>query len=259
MHCKLPVSGKAISLLLPSGWEDVLLCEWRGEGSAMAHRLLGSITAKDAGQETFDWGDLPITDIEWALLLLRRSLFGDFVTTSVVCKQPECGAKIDVSFRIRDYLGQFQLDMPTGVEKAQEPGWFSLTEMGIKFRLPTGNDRHAVAHSSQPALELKRLCVLAEGIPEEWQERVEESLEAMAPVISGILSGECPECGLAGEFYFDVQSYVLQELIDQAKFVFEDVHLIASRYQWSEDAILNLPRQRRYRYVESIIRDRSVD
>ena len=259
MHCRLPVSGKEISLLLPSGREDVLLCEWRGDGTAMAHRLLGSITAKNAGQETFDWGDLPITDIEWALLLVRRSLFGDFVTTSVVCKQPECGAKIDISFRIRDYLGEIQLGMPSEVEKAQELGWFSFAEKGIKFRLPTGHDRHAAAHSSQPALELKRRCVLAEGIQEECLERVEEFIEAMAPVISGILSGECPECGLTGEFYFDVQSYVLQELIDQAKYVFEDVHLIASHYQWSEDAILNLPRQRRYRYVESIIRDRSVD
>lgn len=258
MLCKLPVSGNEITLRLPSGREDVLLCEWTGEQSALAHCLLDAVTGKNAWQGATDWGDMPITDIEWALLLLRRALFGDCVMAEIVCRQAQCKAKIDISFRISDYLGQFQAVMPPNVAKSPEPGWFSLAGNDIRFRLPTGNDRHAVAHSPQAGLELMKRCGLSESLPEMLLEQVEDSLEAMAPVISGVLRGACPECGSAGDFYFDVQSYVLQELIDQARFVFEDVHLLAGHYRWSENDILNLPRQRRFRYVEAIIRGRSV-
>lgn len=224
----------------------------------MAFELLNSITEKNAKEAAFDWRTLPITDIEWALLFLRCTLFSDVVKTSVVCYQPDCGAKIDVSFSIQDYLGQFQVTLPSNVEKTQEPGWFSVLGENIKFRLPTGNDRYLVSRSPQPEIELQKRCVVPDCLTKELIEQIQEYLQVMSPIISGVLSGKCPECSIAGDFYFDVQTYVLKELIDQAKFVFEDVHLLAGHYQWAEEAILNLPRERRYRYVEAIIRDRSM-
>ena len=257
MHFKLPVSGKEVTLRLPSGEEDVLLCEWQDDETALARALLNAIT-DEIGQDHVEWGDLPVTDFEWTLLLLRRSLFGDFVRTSSSCTQPDCGAKIDISFGIGNYLEQFQMNRPAEVEKLPEPGWFSLAGKNIKFRLPTGNDQQAVTHVSNPELELQRRCVVPDNLSGDLLQQVQDSLESMSPTISGLLRGECRECGCMGDFYFDVQTYVLRELLDQAKFVFEDIHLLAGHYHWSEEAILNLPRQRRYRYVEAIIRDRSV-
>jgi len=258
MHCQLPVSGKEATLRLPCGKEDVLLCDWKDGESALARALLNAITHNIAGQDHVEWGELPVTDLEWTLLLLRRSLFGDFVRTSASCMQPDCGAKIDIAFRIGDYLGQFQMNRPDEVEQSPEPGWFSLAGNDIKFRVPTGNDQQAVSHVAQPELELQRRCVVPGNLSGDLLQQVQDTLESMAPAISELLRGECPECGGMGDYYFDVQTYVLKELIDQAKFVFEDVHLLAGHYRWSEEAILNLPRQRRYRYVEAIIRDRSV-
>ena len=258
MHFKLPVSGKEVTLRLPSGEEDVLLCEWQDDETALARALLNAITDEIAGQDHVEWGDLPVTDFEWTLLLLRRILFGDFVRTSSSCNQLDCGAKIDISFGIGDYLAQFQMNMPAEVEKSPESGWFSLAGKDIKFRLPTGNDQQAVAHVAQPELELQKRCVIPDDLSGDLLEQVQDSLESMAPAISGLLRGECRECGNMGDFYFDVQTYVLRELLDQAKFIFEDTHLLAGHYHWSEDDILNLPRQRRNRYVEAIIRDRSL-
>lgn len=258
MHYKLPVSAKEVSLRLPCGKEDILLSEWKEGEAALARVLLNAITNEIDGQEHVEWGNLPVTDFEWTLLLLRRYLFGDLVRTSASCTQPDCGAKIDISFRIGDYLQQFPIKIPADVERLSEPGWFSLTGKNVKFRLPNGNDQQVLSQVSQPELELQKLCVIPNNLSGDLLQKVEDSLESMAPSISGFLSGACPECGCMGDFYFDVKTYVLLELLDQAKFVYEDVHLLARHYHWSEEDILNLPRQRRYRYVEAIIRDRDA-
>ncbi len=259
MRCLLPVSKKIIDLRPPDGREDVLLCEWTGGETALALALLNTLTHALTGQDQVDWGELPVTDGEWALLQLRNFLFGDAVRTGSVCKQSDCGAKIDISFRIGDYLGQFQTAVPPDVEKLPEPGWFALAGKGIQFRLPTGNDQLAASFASQPEFELQKRCVVPGNLPEDLLQRLQETMECMAPSLSGLLHGPCPECCRSGEFYFDVQTYVLRELMDQAKFVFEEVHLLAEHYHWSERDILSLPRQRRYRYVDAITRERGLN
>jgi len=50
--------------------------------------------------------------------------------------------------------------------------------------------------------------------------------------------------------YFDVESYVVQELSQHAAGIYQDVHLLALHYKWPEDQILALPRNRRRQYVE---------
>ena len=75
-------------------------------------------------------------------------------------------------------------------------------------------------------------------------------MEWLAPPLSGEINGQCPECGARVSFWFDVQSYVQRELYFDAEFLYEDVHQLATRYHWSEEKILSLPRQRRMQYVE---------
>jgi hypothetical protein len=57
--------------------------------------------------------------------------------------------------------------------------------------------------------------------------------------------------------YFDVQQFVLRELRDQATFLYEDVHLVASQYHWPESGILDLPSRRRVQYAEMIAEAKS--
>jgi hypothetical protein len=54
------------------------------------------------------------------------------------------------------------------------------------------------------------------------------------------------------EILFDPQQFVLQELQNQARFVYEEIHLLAMYYQWSKAEILALPRSRRMYYAERI-------
>jgi hypothetical protein len=77
-------------------------------------------------------------------------------------------------------------------------------------------------------------------------------MEAMAPRLSRPMLGRCPECKADIPFYFDVHSFVLQELRDHAASVYHDVHLLALHYKWPEGQILELPRSRRMQYAEML-------
>jgi hypothetical protein len=77
-------------------------------------------------------------------------------------------------------------------------------------------------------------------------------MAAIAPVLSDVVRGLCPECGIAFDMHFDVQSFVLAELRGQAAFLYEDMHLLAGRYHWSEEAVLQIPSRRRAHYAALI-------
>jgi hypothetical protein len=88
--------------------------------------------------------------------------------------------------------------------------------------------------------------------------RVENAMEALAPPLSHTVQGQCPECGSVLDLYFDAQQFCLQELRGQALFIYDDVHLLAMEYHWSEADILALPRNRRAQYAERVRQERSV-
>jgi hypothetical protein len=99
---------------------------------------------------------------------------------------------------------------------------------------------------------LIRRCVRPADPPRRLLRRIENALDALAPSPATDLQGVCPECGENFELRFDPQSFSLREMREQAAFIYEDVHLIAQHYRWSEAEIMALPRRRRLRYAEFI-------
>lgn len=77
-------------------------------------------------------------------------------------------------------------------------------------------------------------------------------MEILAPNLAQNLQGQCSECGAMVEIFFDPQQFTLREFRNQAAFIYEEIHLLAMYYQWSESAILALPRQRRMQYAERL-------
>jgi hypothetical protein len=75
-------------------------------------------------------------------------------------------------------------------------------------------------------------------------------MEALAPSLSGELTGVCLECGSSIRVHFDARGYCLQELRAYAFGVLADVDMLAQRYHWSEREILEMPSIRRARYAE---------
>jgi len=248
---QLPVSRMEVTLRPPGGTEDLLLTESPSLDTSLAIELVRRI-ARPTGSAEIDWGQLFVADLEALLLVLRQGVFGDVIRASKVCAAPACRARIEVSFRISEYLEHYKPRFPQKWKSADD-GWFSLEGHSVKFRLPRVGDQLAAATDLERGLI--RRCVVPADVPWRWRHRVERAMESLAPGLSRTLGAKCPECQEETHFFFDVQRFVLEELRDQALFVFRDVHLLALHYKWSESEILALPQWRRIQYAELLGQD----
>jgi hypothetical protein len=237
--------------------EDLMLLETPGSDTGLALALVSHLTG-GVEEQVIDWSHLTVTDLEVLLLRLRQMVFGDLVRTDVACPVVACGRRIDVSFRIEDYLDHHRPRRARGVEVAEEPGWFRLRDNDITFRLPSAADQAAIAGLAEPKRELIRRCIRPTPLSARWIERVERAMEALAPSLSEI-QGECLECHTVIDMHFDVQRFVLRELRDQAEFIYQDIHLLARYYHWPEEKILALPTHRRSRYADMLAQERRQD
>lgn len=251
MRFRLPVSGLEILLRQPAGLEELLLAEAGCCDADLALVLMERLGRLSDGG-ALDWSVLPLTDLDAALLRLRQGLLGDHLRADVACGSGECGARVDISFRIRDYLAHHVPRSVEGLVRAAEPGWYSLREAGVDFRLPSGADLVAIALEPEGEEALARRCIRPAGLSPLLRQQVETAMESLAPNLCGELEGPCPECGAPVRARFEPLRYVLLEFRALAASIHEEIHLLAQGYHWSEEAILALPRHRRALYAERI-------
>lgn len=247
----LPVSGLDVCLRTLRGKEDLLLSEATVLNTRLAIALLSGIVQSVDGSE-IELEHLTITDLDTLLLLTRKTLFGNLIRADATCPAEHCGARIEVAFEVENYLAHEQPRKVRGVEPTDKIRWFHFQNLPISFRLPTGADQIEIAYHPHPEDALIQRCVHPSDLPAKQRKRVERAMEAMAPNLVQLLQGQCAECGAVVEILFDPQQFVLQELQNQARFVYEEIHLLAMYYQWSEAEILALPRSRRMYYAERI-------
>lgn len=239
----LPVSGLEPDLRHPNGVDELTLCE--AAGSAVSR----SITFLSTLSDSIDWSALTVTDFEVLLLRLRERVLGDACDLGFAC--PECMARVEVSFRISDFLDGVRSRQPASVEKTPgRPGWFTCE--GVAFRLPTAGDQVAVEGRPDAPRRLAELCIEAANPPARLRGRIERAMAALAPEVSRPLVGACPECGKLVEAGLHITRLVVSELTREAASLYDEVDLIARAYHWREAEILQLPRRRRRAYADRI-------
>jgi hypothetical protein len=248
---RLPVSGFPVIVHQPTGVEDLLLLEAPALDARFAMMLLDRLV-RTHDDVAVDWARLTVTDFEALLLLLRRASLGDIVRAETNCGATGCGARMDVSFRIEEYMASHSPRIPRGVDTSEGDGWLRVTGQGVRFRLPSAADLMAVDSETRPDRELLRRCVEPATVAAHMRRRIESAMETLAPRFSRTLSGECPECHARMDFYFDVQEFVLGELRAQVSSIYQEVHLLALYYKWPEVTILSLPRNRRIHYANAL-------
>lgn len=250
MRFRLPVSGLEVDVRPPSGTEDVLLADARVCDWPLTLRLI-ELIAQPVGRESFDWGELVVTDADALLLLTRRWLVAETVSGEVGCPNPGCEEQIEVAFGVGDYIGHHAPARPRGVVELGD-GWFGFDDehSDVQFRLPRCRDLVELAAAAEPERELAHRCVRPEGVPARVLRRVERAMESLAPILAHELDATCPGCGWTLGVHFDPQWFSLVELRRRAVPVYADVHLIASAYHWPEAEILALPGARRRAYAE---------
>ena len=264
----LPVSGLRVALTSPTGEEDLLLSEYGGSDTTLALSLAQRLArADDDGDAAVPaWSELPAADLDVLLLRLRQALIGDRITGDLYCRDPQCGSRVDISFSIEAYLAHHR-PRPVGsgrrgwrvAASAAEPGWFVFTppgasadaaSSGLRFRLPTVADQIHAVRAPDPEAALIRLCIQPPNAAAPLRRRAETAMEALAPLLSGELQGQCPDCGANVAAHFDPRRYCLRELRESARFVYADIDLLARRYHWDEESILGMPSVRRAVYAE---------
>jgi hypothetical protein len=250
---RLPVSGLHVNLLPPTGLEDVMLLEAPALDLSLALALLDRVVRPHEGR--LDPGAMVVTDYEAILLGVHRDAFGSQLKADLICGAGGCGSRAEVSFEIGGYLSHNRPRLPQDVTAVTaKSGWFQIQDDGIplRYRLPTAGDLVAVQSADKPEMEVLHRCVDGRIPGGKLLRKLEKAMEAQAPSLSGPLQAECPGCGAELFFFFDVQSFVLQELRDQAAFVYQDTHLLALNYHWTEAQILEMPRHRRMFYAEML-------
>jgi hypothetical protein len=264
---RLPVSGLDVLFRQTTGAEDIMLVEETSLDIHLALALADAL-ARFPNGEPVPWTSVPVSDLDAALLAMRRCFIGEQVNTSVVCvnarptappsvgghvtvpAESGCPARIDIAFRIGDYLAHHAPSVPREISPADDPGWFRLNGTDVAGRVVSCADQMAIEGRPDRELELVRRCVRPETTPTRLRRRLESAMAKLAPSLYDELDGSCPECGATVRIVFDPLRYVLAELRERARFVYQEVHLIAARYRWSEAEIMALPRSRRARYAE---------
>lgn len=140
------------------------------------------------------------------------------------------------------------------------------TEIGgrrVTLRRPTGADQIEWATSSEgerPGAMLRSIvtapsldALLANGASlEALETAVDAAMDTFDPLVGFHLHVTCPDCGSAADVSPDLAALALDRLSRAQQMLISEVHLLASRYHWSEKDVLELPHWRRERYIELI-------
>src|SRR5437660_1594608 len=137
---RLPVSGMEVLVRQPTGAEELLLLEAPvsgagyapSEAAALALALAGRLAQRVDGGAV-DGSTLAATDLDAFMLCLRQHCFGDPIRAETACPAEGCGARIDVAFRISDYLAHHAPRSARRVEPDGEAGWFRFTDAPVRF------------------------------------------------------------------------------------------------------------------------------
>jgi hypothetical protein len=165
-----------------------------------------------------------------------------------------CGAQYDLT-----------LDLGALPAKPEGQGFPTVTvdtTLGPRhFDVPNGTDEEALSADpaeEDPTRRLVGLCGLAEDAAAEATlladadiDAIDEALDAAAPQPSDRSASRCPSCGHPTEAEIEPLAFAFPSEIA----LLRDVHQIAARYHWNEDAILSLPTRRRRQYLALIRSD----
>ncbi len=185
---------------------------------------------------------LSVADRQYLVRALATRLGMDHLWLTGLCQR--CDERFDVEIA--------QSALPVKPAGAGYP-WATVDLAGtpVRVRVPNGQDQEALAHVHEPAeaQALLRARLTCGAAMEAWAwPLVEATIEALAPEAAEEVQTSCPHCGHANQLYVD--PYACLHIAGDA--LFDEIHQIASHYHWRERDILDLPRDRRQRYLALI-------
>ncbi len=250
----IPGTGGAADRDRPARVTAILACCTRDDSSPLEAR-------REAA-----W-DLPVGD-RMARLLRIVQLTEQRVSLEVTvpCPQPGCRQRLTL-----DLPFDGMLEHARGDRAGAGGSGSSLIELPraggtLALRLPTGRDQCAWQRipranpAEAMAAVVGSLVVRGTGPDtgddEAWHPEVlqamAEAMEQADPLVAFAVETVCPHCGCSLRLPLDLESVALDRLTRWRRRLMEDLHLLASHYGWTEEAILAIPARRRAEYREAI-------
>jgi hypothetical protein len=220
-----------VSLSEPTGRDELAV---DGVDTRSAVALLARLLA-DSPVEA---AALTAADRDALLAALHRHCWDDRIVATLTCTA--CARPFDLSFELSAV--QRHLAAPDSGWRAAGQGRVTRAD-GRSFLVPQGRDEIAAGALGRDTA-VAALLVAAEVASEDI-DLASAALDAAAPFLDIDLDAECAECGHQQRAHFDLQSYLLQRVLNERDALFGEVHVLASVYGWSLDDILTLPRATR--------------
>ena len=192
---------------------------------------------------------LTATERDRLLAELYRRTYGATIRNTLVCRS--CAQPFDIDFGI-DGLVTALAPAPDEIAQTEPDGTYRMPD-GVRFRIPSGADELAAGAlplEQAEALLMSRCVVEAPGPVD--AAAVQDAMERIAPILDLDLAGRCPECDAEQTVRFDLQSYLLQSLMQERHALWRETHRLATTYHWSLAEILALTRADR-QLLHSII------
>jgi hypothetical protein len=206
---------------------------------------------------------LTVGDREALLLHLRRITFGERMPCVLTCGNPGCREKMDLDLNASDLLSP---PYPDVREHHESEFAADGVRYRLRFRLPTGGDQEAAARAAGNDVQRGADLLLARCVE---QVRIGDAeplpVQALPPTVVGqvgarmveldpqaetLLDVACPVCGHRFSALFDTTIYFFQELAGRIEHLYQDVHILALHYHWSEADILEMTARKRRRYLD---------
>ncbi|HBA55065.1 hypothetical protein [Syntrophorhabdus aromaticivorans] len=216
--------------------------------------------------------NLLVADRQYLLLKIRELTFGENVQANIFCPWPDCGARVDIDFSIRDIPIResvqkgpaYRMDLSEDAAVVDGQG---LKYREVFFRLPNGADQEAVSpllrdNEAKALSTLLGRCILGVGpmknpgdelvrmLSPLARMEIEKEMEAVAPAVDLVMEARCPECGREFSIPFDLQDFFFGELKTSVDLLYREVHYLAYHYHWGEREIMEMSREKRRRYIE---------
>jgi len=232
---------------LLDAWERAL--PERPVGRALA--LLSAASGVGAGE----LAELSLGVRDRLLFALRERLFGTRLSSLASC--PICAETVEIVCETRD-LAIASDELPA------DASGMRLVAHGheIVYRRLTSADLLTLRPGEPPESSRWRLidrCILstsragaplaAEELPAEVLDAAVEAMAVSDAQADVQMNLTCPSCGAAWQAVFDIAGYLWSEVEAWAHRILLEIHKLASRYGWSESAILSMSACRRQIYL----------
>ena len=215
--------------LLVSAWE-------RGQAQHPLYRALTLLQVASPDQTIGGLARLTVGERDRRLLELRQKLFGSQFEAVAGC--PHCQEKLDVSFSASQ--------LPAASEPAVSVD-VAVGSGAIAVRLPNTIDLLEVVSAEPERREMALLERCAgTNLSGSAAETVQAKMAEMDPMAQVEMDLTCPACRYVWTSFFDIASYLWQELNDHVIRLFRETHALARTYGWREADIFGMtPRRRR--------------